>query len=262
MTSGFRAFFVAQCAVVSADVCEPDTWRDTWPDICPDYGNPAQHSDHPWASVAYSSFRHAKNCTKVADEIMARIAGTQDGSWTDPQTGGQYSLLDSCSFAGDISKYDTNRTGTIITAQRSASPFTDLVNFVMTDSDLSPDFRGGSCEMVACSAGQDTSVTAEALSRNYCNIHNLMCGSKEGCTSVLKDFRTGRPGEFRAQGNAEIEEYGNSFTCAPDCNAHNPYPRYKCDCWCPSRGDSGQCADRGELTADRKMCSASLESVV
>ena len=35
-------------------------------------------------------------CQDVIEEIQARVAGNEDGSWHDPHNGGQYSLLQAC----------------------------------------------------------------------------------------------------------------------------------------------------------------------
>lgn len=233
MKSGFRAFFVVQCAVVvpfvTAQVClgagcpckETNTIN-----ICP--GMP--HSGHPSAKVHSYGVRNAASCAHVADKIRARIAGNQDGSWSDPQNGGQYSLLDSCHFVADLG--EDFFQATVIKAQRSASPFTDLINFILyQDRD--------NCDIFACSTGQDASV--EDLSRNYCNIRNL-----------LDDFQS-----------ADISEQSTQLSCPQDCNGEVPWRHTEpCDCWCPNRGLDGECSHDGGSTADAKMCIASLESVV
>lgn len=258
MKSGFPAFFVAQCAVVvpfvNADAdaipTECGFGQDTFTfEICDNYplGQArAQHSGHPWARTKYSGVRHAAACATVADEILARIAGNQDGSWTDPQNGGQYSLLNSCIFELD-KEYNGNTT--IIKAQRSSSLFTDEIDFIMIDGGRRGQPEDFFCDIVACSTGQDTS--AEDFSRNYCNVHNLMCGSDEGCKSVLDDALT-----------EDLREKGSLLSCPSDCNGQATDFHPLCDCWCPNRGFFGSCSHDGGPTADSKMCIASLESVV
>lgn len=112
------------------------------------------------------------SCADVKAEIKARA--NAQGGWKDPHNGGIYSVLDS------------DEDG-VIKTQRTTNPktsvggkvYTDKQNFVLKD-------KGGSCEILACSESQGTSVAD--MSTNYCDIRNLYCGSNDGCTTVAHDF--------------------------------------------------------------------------
>merc|ERR1712176_414926 len=111
-------------------------------------------------------------CADVKAEIQARASA--QGGWKDPHNGGIYSVLES-------------DTGNSIKTQRTTNPktsvggqvYTDKQNFVLNDN-------GGSCEIMACSESQGTSVGD--MSTNYCDIRNLYCGSADGCTPIEHDF--------------------------------------------------------------------------
>jgi len=113
------------------------------------------------------------SCTDVREEIHARASAV--GGWKDPHNGGIYTILES--------------DDTMIKTQRTTNPktsvggkvYTDKQNFVLKDT-------GNSCEIMACSESQGTSVAD--MSTNYCDIRNLYCGSADGCTPVGHDFAT------------------------------------------------------------------------
>merc|ERR1712217_426496 len=111
-------------------------------------------------------------CADVKAEIKARASA--QGGWKDPHNGGIYRVLES-------------GTDNMIKTQRTTNPktsvggqvYTDKQNFVLRDS-------GGSCDVMACSESQGTSVAD--MSTNYCDIRNLYCGSTDGCTPIDHDF--------------------------------------------------------------------------
>merc|ERR1711957_419427 len=112
-------------------------------------------------------------CADLATEILARISGSQAGTWTDPHNGGKYSLLS----ASDVLIRAQRVTGT--GAPCCPGPYTDL-------TDLSLSTSGSSCVVTACSESQSQSVSD--FSTNYCNQRNLYCGSNVGCKPVSGDF--------------------------------------------------------------------------
>ena len=107
-------------------------------------------------------------CAQVYNEVLLRINGAR--GWTDPHNNGTYSVL---STAPDA-----------ISGQRltgKAPHYKDLFDFTFTDAD-----NGKRCALTACSVAQTTSVVD--FSTNYCNLHNLYCGSRSRCTPVDHDF--------------------------------------------------------------------------
>lgn len=122
-----------------------------------------------------SSFVHAKaevtatfpsaSCAEVKAEIQARIAG--QGSWVDPHNGGTYKLL--------------SQSGDSLTAQRLTGnkKYVDKMDFSFKAS-------GSGCELQGCSESQSTSIMD--FSTNFCNLHDLYCGSADGCPVASKDL--------------------------------------------------------------------------
>merc|ERR1712232_1483698 len=95
------------------------------------------------ASMKVTATAHA-SCADVKAEIKARASA--EGGLKDPHNGGVYSVLDS--DAENMIK--TQRTTNPKTSVGGRT-YTDKQNFVLNDS-------GGSCEIVACSESQGTSV--------------------------------------------------------------------------------------------------------
>lgn len=63
---------------------------------------------------------------------------------------------------------------------RGGGRYTDKVAFTHTDT------AEGGCKVSACSDSQNASNNDQ--STNYCNIHNVWCGSADGCTVVKTDL--------------------------------------------------------------------------
>merc|ERR1712217_400601 len=139
-------------------------------DVADDYSCPGSGS-FVHASMKVTATASA-SCADVKAEIQARASA--QGGWKDPHNGGIYSVLES----------DANNA---IKTQRTTNPktsvggqvYTDKQNFVLRDNK-------GSCEILACSESQGTSVAD--MSTNYCDIRNLYCASADGCTSIDHDF--------------------------------------------------------------------------
>ena len=95
------------------------------------------------------------------------MIGTASGAWTDPHNGGKYAVASSSATA---------LAGTRTTAN---GQYTD--KFAFSFAAVS-----AGCELEACSESQVTSVAD--FSTNYCNLHNLYCGSQDGCTPAGSDY--------------------------------------------------------------------------
>lgn len=139
-------------------------------------------SENPFTSSANdacpgsSSWVHAKcslavnlqaPCDTVKKEIIGRING--ENGWYDPHNKGTYSLLDGSSLLLKIKRV----TGD--------GKYTDLLNFQLASS------GSDTCEAQACSESQTTSVLD--YSTNYCNLHDLYCGTDAGCKFVYTDMK-------------------------------------------------------------------------
>jgi len=106
------------------------------------------------------------SCADVAEEIKARVAG-KDG-WCDPHNKGVYTL-------------DSSSATTLALHRKTGNgKYTDKQVLTLSGS-------GQSCEVVACSESQVTSV--KDFSTNYCNLHDLYCGSDAGCRVVTHDLK-------------------------------------------------------------------------
>jgi cathepsin L len=115
----------------------------------------------------------ASSCADVAEEVRLRVNGT-DG-WCDPHNKGHYALTGAT--ATDLSL--TRLTGN--------NKYTDKLNLLFTSTDMSAAGSAATgCVVSACSESQVTSVID--MSTNYCNLHDLMCGSKAGCVFVKHDL--------------------------------------------------------------------------
>jgi len=109
-------------------------------------------------------------CQDVMEEIKARVAGNEAGTWHDPHNGGTYSLLKEDSLELDLQRVTGNHH------------FTDKLIFTFSDyKAIKP-----TCGIHACSESQIFSV--KDFSTNYCNVRNLYCGKEDGCVPVKHDF--------------------------------------------------------------------------
>lgn len=118
---------------------------------------------YAWAEVDVTT---TSDCATAKAEIDARVAGTQDGSWTDPHNGGTYAELKDDSYL-ELSRTTAN------------GQYTDKMDLTFTDS-------GSGCVISGCSESQVTSIAD--FSTNYCNMRMLYCGTADGCTNVNGDL--------------------------------------------------------------------------
>jgi hypothetical protein len=104
--------------------------------------------------------------------MTARIAG-RDG-WVDPHNAGTYSVEGGSTEGKEL--HAKRITGN--------KKFTDLQLFQFSEN-------GGTasegCLMTGCSESQVTSYMD--FSTNYCNLHDLYCGSEDGCKFVTSDLK-------------------------------------------------------------------------
>ena len=107
-------------------------------------------------------------CNDVKEEIERRLLGKDN--WMDPLAG-KYSLLDS-------------RQTQTLGQHASGDGTTDKFLFTYTD------VEGKGCVLTGCSLTQTTSYYDN--SGNYCNMHNLLCGKREGCKICRHDIRPPR----------------------------------------------------------------------
>eukprot|EP01061_Rhynchopus_euleeides_P016858 TRINITY_DN2819_c0_g2_i2.p2 TRINITY_DN2819_c0_g2~~TRINITY_DN2819_c0_g2_i2.p2 ORF type:complete len:166 (+),score=55.84 TRINITY_DN2819_c0_g2_i2:61-558(+) len=105
-------------------------------------------------------------CAEALAEAVVRMQGKN--GWTDPHNGGNYSV--------------TSQTTTEINGKRltgKAPHYEDHFTMKFEGS-------GSICTIVSCSKSQSTSVLD--FSTNYCNQHNLYCGTQHGCKYVQYNF--------------------------------------------------------------------------
>ena len=116
----------------------------------------------------------ASTCADVEEEVRLRVNGT-DG-WCDPHNKGTYKLISST--PSDLSL--TRLTGN--------NKYTDKLNLLFTSTQVASadGVVSSGCVVSACSESQVTSVID--MSTNYCNLHDLLCGSKAGCVFVKHDL--------------------------------------------------------------------------
>mmetsp|Transcript_92414 Transcript_92414/g.249301 ORF Transcript_92414/g.249301 Transcript_92414/m.249301 type:complete len:386 (-) Transcript_92414:54-1211(-) len=105
-------------------------------------------------------------CDDVRAEMKARIAG--QGGWVDPHNGGTYTLLSESANGFSAERVTANKK------------YTDNMDFTFQAS------GAGGCELQGCSESQVTSIAD--FSTNFCNLHDLYCGSSDGCPVASKDF--------------------------------------------------------------------------
>ena len=108
------------------------------------------------------------SCGEVYGEMTARIAG--NGGWVDPHNAGTYSVMEGSVQGKEL--HSKRLTGN--------KKFTDLQLFEFSED-------GGDCVMTGCSESQVTSYAD--FSTNYCNLHDLYCGSSDGCKFVKSDLK-------------------------------------------------------------------------
>ena len=109
-------------------------------------------------------------CRDVQEEIERRILGKDN--WVDPKSHpGMYELLESTPIS-TTSGQRTNGDGT-----------NDVDKFTFTYTDQ----QGQGCFLTGCSVAQ--SISYYDYSRNYCNMHNLLCGKAENCKIARHDMR-------------------------------------------------------------------------
>uniref|UniRef100_A0A7S3Z387 Lipocalin/cytosolic fatty-acid binding domain-containing protein n=1 Tax=Lotharella globosa TaxID=91324 RepID=A0A7S3Z387_9EUKA len=110
----------------------------------------------------------SNTCEEVATEMIARING--ENSWVDPHNGGVYTLT-----SGGASS-------AVLTTQRVTgnNKYTDLQKWTLNK-------EGNGCQVQACSESQVTSVID--YSTNYCDLHNLYCGTQDGCPVAHSDLK-------------------------------------------------------------------------
>merc|ERR1712025_489434 len=105
-------------------------------------------------------------CDNVKAEIMSRVNG--EGGWYDPHNRGTYKLVKDSQNYTEFSRLTGDKK------------YTDLMDFTFIPvSDTS-------CTIVACSESQVTSLLD--FSTNFCNLHDLYCGTAAGCKIVKYDF--------------------------------------------------------------------------
>ena len=140
---------------------------------CP--GSPvADPTPHDSAELGVTFPRDS--CAVVAEEMLARVAGT--AGWKDPHTRhgpgtqGRYTLLSAEPAASD------GTPGAISLSRVTADGrYTDLMD-VGFEAQV-----GGGCTVLACSESQVPSY--RDMSTNFCNLHDLYCGLADGCPFAL-----------------------------------------------------------------------------
>lgn len=107
-------------------------------------------------------------CDAISTEMKARVS--KENGWVDPHNGGTYTLTSSSS------------TGLAGTRATGDGKYTDKFAFEL-------ETVGSGCKVTGCSESQVTSIAD--FSTNYCNLHDLYCGSQDGCSAA------GASGDFK-----------------------------------------------------------------
>ena len=141
-------------------------------DACP--GSPASMV-HASANV-HAVFAHS--CDVVASEIFNRVNGAS--GWVDPHNEGHYTLLSQQPGSGTPTKINLSR-------RTGDDKYTDKMDLQLTPT-AGPGGVNTGCEIAACSESQVTSYAD--FSTNYCNLHNLYCGSDDGCPYSRQDLQS------------------------------------------------------------------------
>lgn len=105
------------------------------------------------------------NCDQVKKEVNARIQGEM--GWLDPFNQGIYQLESATENQFNLEHLDGHYQ------------HLDKVNLKFVQV-------GDTCEVHGCSERQKPGYKDDHA--NYCNMHNLYCGSKDGCPTVMADF--------------------------------------------------------------------------
>ena len=109
-------------------------------------------------------------CTTVQQEMMRRVNGQADGTWTDPHNNGTYTLLSNPN--GFPATWEFSRT-------TGDGKYTDLINYAFSI------YNDAGCKVYACSTSQVFSIGDAGT--NYCNINDLYCDEDE-CQPYYKLF--------------------------------------------------------------------------
>lgn len=109
------------------------------------------------------------SCTRVSEEIFARVYANIAGRWLDLHNNGSYTVWE-------------KQKGAVLQTQHHTGNhlYYDLQMFTLTDIDKNK------CQILACSMSQGTSNND--ASTNYCNMRNLLCGREESCIPVKHSF--------------------------------------------------------------------------
>lgn len=130
------------------------------------------------------------SCSKVSSEIQSRLSGA--GGWQDPFNANGGYLLVSDNGQGVVDAKWFLMTGGV---DARTATFVDYLRLSFVN-------LPNSCLLISCAVSlpPDSSL---GTSCNYCNLHNLYCGSDEGCSPLRYDFS-----------GSYTEEYA-------DCAVHN-----------------------------------------
>jgi len=149
-------------------------------------------------SVAFTG----ASCAVVQAEVAARIKGT-DG-WCDPHNKGTYTLDKSSPTEMDIHR----KTGDGKYTDKQVLTFAAAAN--------------GGCTMSACSESQVTSVMD--YSTNYCDLHDLYCGSADKCKFVVTDLSYSENNISCSSGQHDMTKCQK--TCGPTLRRVAPKPTF------------------------------------
>jgi hypothetical protein len=133
-----------------------------------DYDCPSSPAKVHASCRVYTVFENP--CTTVQQEMMKRVNGQADGSWTDPHNAGNYTAL--ATPAGLPSTWQFQRV-------TGDGKYTDLINYAFYN------LNEASCQVYGCSVSQVFSIGDAGT--NYCNIHDLYC-DEPGCRPFYKLF--------------------------------------------------------------------------
>lgn len=112
-------------------------------------------------------------CDVIVTEMKARMAS--QGGWKDPHNGGTYKLKSE----------GTNPTTLEASRTTANGQYTDQLGIVFEEYGASSS-NGAGCAVYGCSVSQVTSFMD--YSTNFCNIHDLYCGTADGCAVVKSDL--------------------------------------------------------------------------
>jgi len=129
---------------------------------CP--GTPAQQ----YTAIQIQAHVNAP-CYIVINEMKARIKGTQIGTWEDPHNNGIYHEVSHPDQHPETEIYVDHLTGD--------RKYVDSVKFTFLETN-----GRSKCDLAGCSMSQVES--ANDASTNFCNMYNLICSQKQGCTTI------------------------------------------------------------------------------